>query len=75
MTEDDVSVTRFKGLGEMNPSQLRETTLQINTRKLALLKLSSDTADMKLMNMLLGKKNSGERKVWLEKKGNLAQLD
>ncbi len=75
VTEDDVSVTRFKGLGEMNPSQLRETTLQINTRKLALLKLSSDTADMKLMNMLLGKKNSGERKSWLEKKGNLAQLD
>ena len=75
VTEDDVSVTRFKGLGEMNPSQLRETTLQINTRKLALLKLSSDTADMKLMNMLLGKKNSGERKLWLEKKGNLAQLD
>ena len=75
VTEDDVSVTRFKGLGEMNPSQLRETTLQINTRKLALLKLSSDTADMKLMNMLLGKKNSGERKLWLEEKGNLAQLD
>ena len=75
VTEDDVSVTRFKGLGEMNPSQLRETTLQINTRKLALLKLSSDAADMKLMNMLLGKKNSGERKLWLEKKGNLAQLD
>ena len=75
VTEDDVSVTRFKGLGEMNPSQLRKTTLQINTRKLALLKLSSDTADMKLMNMLLGKKNSGERKLWLEKKGNLAQLD
>ena len=75
VTEDDVSVTQFKGLGEMNPSQLRETTLQINTRKLALLKLSSDTADMKLMNMLLGKKNSGERKLWLEKKGNLAQLD
>ena len=75
VTEDDVSVTRFKGLGEMNPSQLRETTLQINTRKLALLKLSSDTADTKLMNMLLGKKNSGERKLWLEKKGNLAQLD
>ena len=75
VTEDDVSVTRFKGLGEMNPSQLRETTLQINTRKLALLKLSSDTADMKLMNMLLGKKNSGERKLWLEKKGNLAQFD
>ena len=75
VTEDDVSVTRFKGLGEMNPSQLLETTLQINTRKLALLKLSSDNADMKLMNMLLGKKNSGERKLWLEKKGNLAQLD
>ena len=75
VTEDDVSVTRFKGLGEMNPSQLRETTLQINTRKLALLKLSSDKADMKIMNMLLGKKNSGERKLWLEKKGNLVQIE
>ena len=59
----------------MNPAQLRETTLQVNTRKLALLKLSTDIADTKIMNMLLGKKNSGERKIWLEKKGNLAQLD
>ena len=74
-SEENVSVTRFKGLGEMNPAQLRETTLQINTRKLALLELSSDIADTKTMNMLLGKKNSGERKIWLEKKGNLAQLD
>ena len=45
VSEESVSVTRFKGLGEMNPAQLRETTLQVNTRKLALLKLSTDIAD------------------------------
>ena len=70
-----VSITRFKGLGEMNPSQLRDTTLSKKTRKLIELTLSSGKKDEVLMNMLLMKKKSSERKIWLEKKGDLAQLD
>ena len=68
-------ITRFKGLGEMNPSQLRETTLSKKTRKLIELTLSNQKKDYDLMNMLLNKKNSADRKSWLEKKGDLAQID
>lgn len=70
-----VSITRFKGLGEMNPSQLRETTLSKKTRKLIELVLSDNNKDVPVMDMLLSKKKSSERKKWLEKKGNLAQVD
>jgi len=70
-----ISITRFKGLGEMNPSQLRETTLSKKTRKLIELTLSSGNKDEKLMDMLLKKKTSSDRKLWLEKKGDLAQVD
>ena len=70
-----VSITRFKGLGEMNPSQLRETTLSKKSRKLIELTLSSGNKDKTLMDMLLSKKKSPDRKVWLEKKGDLAQVD
>ncbi len=70
-----VSVQRFKGLGEMNPIQLRETTMDPNTRRLV--RLSSENAEnmMELMDMLLAKKRSGDRKTWLENKGNLAVID
>jgi topoisomerase-4 subunit B len=68
-------ITRFKGLGEMNPSQLRETTLSKKTRKLIELTLSNKKKDYDLMNMLLNKRNSADRKIWLEKKGDLAQID
>tara|TARA_B100000586_G_scaffold44601_1_gene28896 strand:+ start:789 stop:2690 length:1902 start_codon:yes stop_codon:yes gene_type:complete len=68
-------ITRFKGLGEMNPSQLRETTLSKKTRRLIELTLSNKKKDYDLMNMLLNKKNSADRKIWLEKKGDLAQID
>jgi topoisomerase-4 subunit B len=59
----------------MNPSQLRETTLSKKTRKLIELTLSSGNKDEKLMDMLLKKKTSSDRKLWLEKKGDLAQVD
>ena len=70
-----VSITRFKGLGEMNPSQLRETTLSKKSRKLIELTLSTGNKDKTLMDMLLSKKKSPDRKLWLEKKGDLAQVD
>ena len=70
-----VSITRFKGLGEMNPSQLRETTLSKKTRKLIELVPSNNNKDISVMDMLLSKKKSSERKKWLEKKGDLAQVD
>ncbi|GAA4882078.1 DNA topoisomerase IV subunit B [Ferrimonas pelagia] len=70
-----IQVTRFKGLGEMNPGQLRETTMDPNTRRLVQLTVDDAEATMALMDMLLAKKRSGDRKQWLESKGDLAQLD
>ncbi|MFT0211722.1 DNA topoisomerase IV subunit B [Pseudomonas sp. F1_0610] len=69
-----VQVTRFKGLGEMNPSQLRETTMDPNTRRLVQLTLDNAEEACELMDMLLAKKRSGDRKTWLENKGNLAEV-
>jgi len=69
-----VSTTRFKGLGEMNPLQLRETTMAVDTRRLVQLMVDSEEETDKLMNMLLGKKAAGDRKAWLESKGNLAEI-
>ncbi len=68
-----VNVQRFKGLGEMNPLQLRETTMSRDTRRLVQLLIdeSDDTAQM--LDMLLAKKRAGDRKTWLETKGDLAQ--
>jgi len=71
----NLSITRFKGLGEMNPTQLRETTLSKQSRKLVQLQFSKKNIDHKIMNMLLKKKNYTERKSWLEKKGNLAYFE
>tara|TARA_B100000029_G_scaffold505762_1_gene587037 strand:+ start:327 stop:2225 length:1899 start_codon:yes stop_codon:yes gene_type:complete len=71
----EVSVTRFKGLGEMNPEQLRETTLAKNTRKLIKLTTINGNKDSLMVDMLLSKKKSSERKDWLETKGNIAQID
>ena len=67
-------VTRFKGLGEMNPLQLRETTMAPDTRRLVQLTLDADDDTHQLMDMLLAKKRSGDRKQWLEEKGNLAEV-
>jgi topoisomerase-4 subunit B len=68
------TVTRFKGLGEMNPQQLRETTIDPDTRRLVQLTLEAKDNTDKLMDMLLAKKRAGDRKEWLEKKGNLAEI-
>ena len=67
-------ITRFKGLGEMNASQLRETTMDPNTRRLVQLDLDDSHFTAGLLDKLLAKKRSADRKVWLEQKGNLADL-
>jgi topoisomerase-4 subunit B len=69
-----VNVQRFKGLGEMNPMQLRETTMSPDTRRLVRLTLDNEARTFKLMDKLLAKKKSADRKVWLGKKGNLASV-
>ncbi len=68
------TVTRFKGLGEMNPSQLRETTIDPRTRRLVQLTLDAEDETDKLMDMLLAKKRASDRREWLESKGNLAEV-
>jgi topoisomerase-4 subunit B len=72
------TVTRFKGLGEMNPTQLRETTMAQDTRRLVQLTIAAnsqaDQAD-RVLDMLLAKKRSADRREWLQDKGNLAQLE
>jgi topoisomerase-4 subunit B len=70
-----VNVQRFKGLGEMNPLQLRETTMDPNTRRLVQLTSDDPESMLELMDMLLSKKRSPDRKAWLESKGNLAVVD
>ncbi len=69
-----VTVTRFKGLGEMNPMQLRETTMDPDTRRLARLTMESGDGTLQVMDMLLAKKRAADRKKWLEKKGDLAEI-
>lgn len=68
------NVQRFKGLGEMNPSQLRETTMDPDTRRLVQLVLEADDDTHSMFDMLLAKKRAGDRKAWLESKGNLAEI-
>lgn len=69
-----VVVQRFKGLGEMNPLQLRETAMAEDTRRLVQLTTGVGDEDANLLDMLLAKKRSGDRKIWLEKKGDQADL-
>src|SRR5690606_12414759 len=66
-------ITRFKGLGEMNPIQLRETTMAPDTRRLVQLTLAEGDDTHDLLDMLLAKKRAGDRKSWLETKGDLAE--
>lgn len=67
-----VNVQRFKGLGEMNPLQLRETTMDPDTRRLVQLTLEPGDETNSIMDMLLAKKRASDRRAWLESKGNLA---
>ncbi|HET7586849.1 MAG TPA: DNA topoisomerase IV subunit B [Gammaproteobacteria bacterium] len=69
-----VSVTRFKGLGEMSPLQLRETTISPDTRRLVQLTIDGNDKTDDLLDMLLAKRRSPDRKAWLEEKGNLAEV-
>ena len=66
------SVQRFKGLGEMNPLQLRETTMAPDTRRLVQLALTSEQETLGVMDMMLAKKRAADRRAWLERKGDLA---
>lgn len=74
-TKGAVNVTRFKGLGEMNASQLRESTIHPDTRRLVQLTVEDGDQTHSLMDMLLAKKRASERKSWLETKGDLASLE
>jgi topoisomerase-4 subunit B len=67
-----VNVQRFKGLGEMNPLQLRETTMDPDTRRLVQLTLEPGDDTNTILDMLLAKKRASDRRQWLEAKGNLA---
>ncbi len=69
-----INIQRFKGLGEMNPSQLRETVMDPETRQLVRLSISSTDNANAMMDLLLSKKNAPARKEWLEKKGSLVRI-
>ena len=68
------TITRFKGLGEMNPLQLRETVMDPNTRRLVQLEIRAGDNTHRVMDMMLAKKRAADRKEWLEKNGNRAEL-
>ena len=69
-----INIQRFKGLGEMNPSQLRETVMDPETRQLVRLSISATDNANAMMDLLLSKKNAAARKEWLEKKGSLVRV-
>jgi len=69
-----INIQRFKGLGEMNPSQLRETTMNPDTRRLVQLVIETGDSTFEQMDLLLAKKRASDRKSWLEERGNLAEL-
>jgi len=69
-----ITVTRFKGLGEMSPIQLRETTMKQDSRRLVQLTIQNDDGTQEMMDMLMAKKRYPDRRKWLEEKGNLAEI-
>ena len=69
-----IGVQRFKGLGEMNPMQLRETTMDPNTRRLIQLSLGQRGRAEKILDLLLARKRAPDRKAWLNDKGDTAEL-
>lgn len=74
--KENIKIQRFKGLGEMNPEQLRETTLSPASRRLMQLTLPEDGMDetFALMDMLLSKKRAADRRQWLEENGDKAEM-
>lgn len=73
-TSKKINIVRFKGLGEMNPPQLRETTMEPATRKLVQLELPQDETTLDIVDMLLSKKRAKDRKNWLSEKGDQPEL-
>ncbi|MDF3919697.1 DNA topoisomerase IV subunit B [Salinicola salarius] len=69
------NVQRFKGLGEMSPLQLRETTMAVDTRRLVQLTRELDDGTLEMMDMLLARKRASDRKSWLEDYGNMAEIE
>lgn len=69
-----ISVTRFKGLGEMNPGQLKESAIHPDTRRLIQLNIDEESETYQMMDMLLSKKRAADRKTWLQDKGDLATV-
>ena len=70
-----INVQRFKGLGEMNPVQLRETTMAPDTRRLVQMTVDEDETAFSTLDMLLAKKRAEDRRHWIEESGNLAKID
>ena len=73
--QDQVNIQRFKGLGEMNALQLRETTMSNKTRRLVQLTIEDFKNTQQAMDILLAKKRSRDRRLWLESKGNLVNIN
>jgi topoisomerase-4 subunit B len=73
-TRGKINVQRFKGLGEMNPIQLRETTMAPDTRRLVQLVTKPGDSSHKIMDILLAKKRAADRRAWLERKGDKAEI-
>lgn len=69
------NIQRFKGLGEMNPLQLRETTMSPETRRLVQLTIKAEDTSAQILDMLLAKKRASDRRNWLEEKGDMAEID
>jgi topoisomerase-4 subunit B len=70
-----VSISRFKGLGEMNPEQLWETTMSPDTRRLMRIRMPGAETAKPVMNMLMGKSESAGRRAWMEENGALIGAD
>jgi topoisomerase-4 subunit B len=70
-----INVQRFKGLGEMNPMQLRETTMAPDTRRLVQLTVEEEKTAFSMLDMLLAKKRAADRRRWIEESGDLAKVD